>query len=162
MTHGFDDQGRKYDKEGNMNNWWTAQDAKRFKAKTKKLATLYDHYTVLDSLHVNGELTMGENIADLGGLNISYEAYLKSLNGKTPKKIDGFTGTQRFFMAFAQVWRQNIRPKEMAKRLKTDVHSPGEARVNIPPFNMTAFIKALNIKPGDKLFIPKDKRAYIW
>jgi putative endopeptidase len=162
MTHGFDDQGRKYDKNGNMNNWWTAADAKRFKAKTKKLAALYDHYTVLDSLHVNGQLTMGENIADLGGLNISYNAYLKSLDGKTPKKIDGFTGTQRFFMAFAQVWRQNIRPKEMAKRLKTDVHSPGEARVNIPPFNMTAFIKAFNIKPGDKLYIPKDKRAYIW
>ncbi len=162
MTHGFDDQGRKYDKEGNMNNWWTSADAKRFKAKTAKLAALYDHYTVLDSLHVNGQLTMGENIADLGGLNISYQAYLKSLNGKTPKKIDGFTGTQRFFMAFAQVWRQNIRPKEMAKRLKTDVHSPGEARVNIPPFNMTPFIKAFNIKPGDKLYIPKDKRAYIW
>jgi len=162
MTHGFDDQGRKYDKNGNMNNWWTAQDAKRFKAKTTKLADLYDHYTVLDSLHVNGKLTMGENIADLGGLNISYEAYLKSLKGKTPKKIDGFTGTQRFFMAFAQVWRQNIRPKEMAKRLKTDVHSPGEARVNIPPFNLTVFIKAFNIKPGDKLFIPKKDRAYIW
>ncbi|HDO06820.1 MAG TPA: M13 family peptidase [Bacteroidetes bacterium] len=162
MTHGFDDQGRKYDKNGNMNNWWTAQDAKRFKAKTTKLADLYDHYTVLDSLHVNGQLTMGENIADLGGLNISYEAYLKSLNGKTPKTIDGFTGTQRFFMAFAQVWRQNIRPKEMAKRLKTDVHSPGEARVNIPPFNMDVFIKAFNIKPGDKLFIPKKDRAYIW
>ncbi len=162
MTHGFDDQGRKYDKNGNMNNWWTAQDAKRFKAKTTKLADLYDHYTVLDSLHVNGQLTMGENIADLGGLNISYEAYLKSLDGKTPKKIDGFTGTQRFFMAFAQVWRQNIRPKEMAKRLKTDVHSPGEARVNIPPFNMTAFIKAFHIKSGDKLFIPKKDRAYIW
>ncbi len=162
MTHGFDDQGRKYDKNGNMNNWWTAQDAKRFKAKTTKLADLYDHYTVLDSLHVNGKLTMGENIADLGGLNISYGAYLRSLNGKTPKTIDGFTGTQRFFMAFAQVWRQNIRPKEMAKRLKTDVHSPGEARVNIPPFNLTVFIKAFNIKPGDKLFIPKKDRAYIW
>ena len=162
MTHGFDDQGRKYDKEGNMNNWWTAADAKRFKAKTQKLAALYNQYTILDSLHVNGQLTMGENIADLGGLNISHEAYLKSLEGKTPKKIDGFTGNQRFFMAFAQVWRQNIRPKEMAKRLKTDVHSPGEARVNIPPFNMDSFIKAFNIKPGDKLFIPKDKRAYIW
>ena len=162
MTHGFDDQGRKYDKEGNMNNWWTKEDAKRFSAKTKKLAALYDHYTILDSLHVNGKLTMGENIADLGGLNISYGAYRKSLNGSHPKTIDGFTADQRFFMAFAQVWRQNIRAKELAKRLKTDVHSPGEARVNIPPFNMDAFIKAFNIKAGDKLFIPKDKRAYIW
>jgi len=162
MTHGFDDQGRKYDKNGNMKNWWTAADSRRFKAKTKKLAKLYDHYTVLDSLHVNGQLTMGENIADLGGLNISYDAYLRSLNGKKPKPIQGFTGTQRFFIAYAQVWRQNIRPKELAKRLKTDVHSPGEARVNIPPFNITAFIKAFNIKPGDKLFIPKKDRAYIW
>ena len=162
MTHGFDDQGRKYDKNGNMKNWWTAADARRFKAKTEKLAKLYDHYTVLDSLHVNGQLTMGENIADLGGLNISYDAYLRSLNGKNPKPIQGFTGTQRFFIAYAQVWRQNIRPKELAKRLKTDVHSPGEARVNIPPFNITAFIKAFNIKPGDKLFIPQKDRAYIW
>ncbi len=162
MTHGFDDQGRKYDKNGNMHNWWTVADAKRFKAKTEKLAELFDHYTILDSLHVNGQLTMGENIADLGGLNISYGAYLKSLDGKTPKPIQGFTGTQRFFIAYAQVWRQNIRPKELAKRLKTDVHSPGEARVNIPPFNMDAFIKAFNIKPGDKLFIPKKDRAYIW
>ncbi len=162
MTHGFDDQGRKYDKDGNMNNWWTAADAKRFKAKTEKLAKLYDHYTLLDSLHINGQMTMGENIADLGGLNISYDAYQRALNGKTPKTIDGFTGTQRFFMGYAQVWRQNIRPKELAKRLKTDVHSPGEARVNIPPFNLDAFIKAFHIKPGDKLYIPKKDRAYIW
>ncbi len=162
MTHGFDDQGRKYDKDGNMNNWWTVADARRFKAKTEKLAKLYDHYTLLDSLHINGQMTMGENIADLGGLNISYDAYQRALNGEKPKPIDGFTGTQRFFMGYAQVWRQNIRPKELAKRLKTDVHSPGEARVNIPPFNLDAFIKAFHIKPGDKLYIPKKDRAYIW
>ncbi len=162
MTHGFDDQGRKYDKEGNMNDWWTKEDARRFKAKTRKLAALYDHYTILDSLHVDGELTMGENIADLGGLNISYGAFKKALNGKEPKPIDGFTADQRFFMAFAQVWRQNIRPKELAKRLKTDVHSPGEARVNVPSFNLDVFNKAFNIKEGDKLYIPLDKRAYIW
>jgi len=162
MTHGFDDQGRKYDKEGNMNEWWTKEDAQRFKAKTKKLAALYNHYTILDSLHVDGELTMGENIADLGGLNISYDAFKKALNGKTPAPIDGFSADQRFFMSYAQVWRQNIRPKELAKRLKTDVHSPGEARVNVPTFNLDAFNKAFHIKKGDKLYIPKDKRAYIW
>ncbi|UBM63259.1 M13 family metallopeptidase [Candidatus Sulfidibacterium hydrothermale] len=162
MTHGFDDQGRKYDKNGNMKNWWTAADARRFKAKTEKLAKLYDHYTLLDSLHINGQMTMGENIADLGGLNISYDAYQMALNGKKPPVIDGFTGTQRFFIAYAQVWRQNIRPQELAKRLKTDVHSPGEARVNIPPFNMDVFIKAFDIKPGDKLYIPPKDRAYIW
>ncbi len=162
MTHGFDDQGRQYDKDGNLNDWWTEEDAKRFKAKTDKLVALYDNYVVLDSLHVNGSLTLGENIADLGGLNISYEAYQKSLNGETPKKIDGFTAAQRFYMGYAQVWRQNIRPKEMARRLKTDVHSPGEARVNIPPFNIDSFIKAFDVKKGDRLFINEDERAYIW
>jgi putative endopeptidase len=105
---------------------------------------------------------MGENIADLGGLNISYEAYQMALNGKTPKPIDGLTSDQRFFLGYAQVWRQNIRDKELAKRLKTDVHSPGAARVNIPPFNLDAFINAFGIKPDDKLYIPKEKRAYIW
>lgn len=162
MTHGFDDQGRQYDKDGNLNDWWTEDDAKRFTEKTKKLAALYDNYVVLDSLHVNGSLTMGENIADLGGLNISHQAYENSLHGKTPAPIDGFSADQRFYMGYAQVWRQSIRPKEMARRLKTDVHSPGEARVNIPPFNIDSFIKAFDVKEGDKLFIPKDKRAYIW
>ncbi len=162
MTHGFDDQGRKYDKEGNMNNWWTKEDIKRFKAKTEKLAELFDHYTLLDSLHVNGQVTMGENIADLGGLNIAHDAYLNTLNGKTPKPIDGFTADQRFFLSYAQVWRQSIRPKELAQRLKTDVHSPGEARVNIPPFNLDSFNKDFNIKPGDKLYIAPKDRAYIW
>ncbi len=162
MTHGFDDQGRKYDKDGNLNDWWTAEDAKRFNKKIKKLQKLYDNYTILDSLHVNGQLTMGENIADLGGLNISYEAYQMTLHGITPKPIDGFSANQRFFMGFAQVWRQNIREKEMTKRLKTDVHSPGEARVNIPPFNMKAFLKAFNIQPGDRLYIEPDNRAIIW
>jgi putative endopeptidase len=145
-----------------MHNWWTKEDIKRFSEKTKKLAELYDHYTILDSLHIDGEVTMGENIADLGGLNIAHDAYLHSLNGKTPKPIDGFTADQRFFMGYAQVWRQSIRPKALAQRLKTDVHSPGEARVNIPPFNLTAFNKAFNIKPGDKLYIPPKDRAYIW
>ncbi len=162
MTHGFDDQGRQYDKNGNLNDWWTEEDAKRFKEKTDKLVTLYDNYVVLDSLHVNGELTLGENIADLGGLNISYEAFNISLNGKEPQPIDGFTAAQRFYMGYAQVWRQNIRPEELKRRLKTDVHSPGEARVNIPPFNIKAFINAFDVKKGDKLFIPVEKRAFIW
>ena len=162
MTHGFDDQGRMYDKDGNLNDWWTKEDAEKFKKKTKKLVDLYDNYVVLDSLHVNGKLTLGENIADLGGLNISHQAYINSLNGKTPQPVDGFTPEQRFYMGYAQVWRQSIRPEELKRRLKVDVHSPGEARVNIPPFNIDSFIKAFDIKPGDKLFIPKEKRAYIW
>ena len=162
MTHGFDDQGRQYDKDGNLNDWWTEEDAKRFEGKTTLLAKQYDDYTVLDSLNVDGQLTMGENIADLGGLNISFDALLMSMNGNKPAPIDGYTFDQRFFMGYAQVWRQNIRDKELMRRLKEDVHSPGEARVNIPPFNMDIFIKAYGITPDDKLFIPVDKRAYIW
>ncbi len=162
MTHGFDDQGRKYDKDGNMNDWWTEEDAKRFMAKADVLAKQYDNYTMLDSLHINGKLTMGENIADLGGLNISYNAFQMALNGKQPEPIDGFTADQRFFMAYAQVWRQSVREKALMRQLKEDVHSPGEGRVNIPPFNMEAFVKAFNISADDKLFIPEDNRAIIW
>lgn len=162
MTHGFDDQGRQYDKDGNLNDWWTEGDAKRFNDKITKLETQFDNYKVLDSLHVDGKLTMGENIADLGGLNISYNALLMSYNGKFPKDIDGFDYTQRFFLGYSSVWRQNIRDEEMIKRLKEDVHSPGEARVNIPPFNMNIFVKAFNINGNDKLFIPEEDRAFIW
>jgi len=162
MTHGFDDQGRQYDKDGNLNDWWTAEDAKRFSEKTAFLAQQYDNYTVLDSLHVDGQLTMGENIADLGGLNISFDALLMALNGDKPGLIDGYTFDQRFFMGYAQVWRQNIRDKELMRRLKEDVHSPGEARVNIPPFNLDIFIETFGITPDDRLFIPVEKRAYIW
>jgi putative endopeptidase len=162
MTHGFDDQGRQYDKEGNLNDWWTQGDAKRFKEKTDKLVMLYDNYVVLDSLHVNGNLTLGENIADLGGLNISFEAYQKTEESQHPEIIDGFTPEQRFYISYAQVWRQSIRPEELRRRLKTDVHSPGEARVNVPPFNIDSFIQAFGIKKGDSLFISKEDRAYIW
>ena len=162
MTHGFDDQGRKFDKEGNMNDWWTEADAERFKSKTDVLAKQYDNYTMLDSLHVNGNLTMGENIADLGGLNISYNAFQMALNGTQPKPIEGYTADQRFFMAYAQVWRQNVRDKALLRQLKEDVHSPGEARVNIPPFNMDIFLAAFDIAPDSKLFLPEGQRAYIW
>lgn len=162
MTHGFDDRGRKYDKEGNMNDWWTESDAERFEEQTKMLSVQYDQYKMLDSLHVDGALTMGENIADLGGLNISYDAYQMSLNGGQPETIDGFNADQRFFMGYAQVWRANIRDKELMRRLKEDVHSPGEARVNIPIFNIEVFNTAFQIKPENKLFVPDSKRAYIW
>jgi len=162
MTHGFDDQGRKYNKEGNMQDWWTEEDAKRFEEKTKVLNAQYDNYTILDTLHVDGALTTGENIADLGGLNISYDAYQMSLNGETAPTIDGFSGDQRFFLGYAQLWRNNTRDKEMMKRLKEDVHSPGEARVNVPLFNMEVFVDAFNISPEDALSLPTEERANIW
>jgi putative endopeptidase len=162
MTHGFDDQGRKYDKDGNMKDWWTAEDAERFEAKTRKLGAQYDEYHMLDSLHVDGALTMGENIADLGGLSIAYDAYKMSLNGNSPKAIDGYSGDQRFFMGYAQVWRNNIRDKELMRRLKEDVHSPGEARVNVPVFNLEVFLNSFDVKAGDELYIPEEQRADIW
>jgi putative endopeptidase len=162
MTHGFDDQGRKYDKDGNLNDWWTEEDAKKFEEKTVVLGAQYDKYQILDSLHVDGKLTMGENIADLGGLYIAYDALQMSFNGKTPEEIDGYTADQRFFMGYAQVWRQNIRDKELTRQLKEDVHSPGDARVNVPVFNLDTFIAAFDIKPEDRLYIPAEERAFIW
>jgi putative endopeptidase len=162
MTHGFDDQGRQYDAEGNLNDWWTAGDAERFTEKTVILAKQYDNYTILDSLHVDGQLTMGENIADLGGLNIAYDALQMSYNGKQPEDIDGYTADQRFFLGYGQIWRQNIRDKELMRRLKEDVHSPGDARVNVPIFNLDVFVESFNITPDQELFIPVEERAYIW
>ena len=162
MTHGFDDMGRQYDKDGNLNDWWTEEDAERFTKKIAKLETQYNNYKELDTLHVDGKLTMGENIADLGGLNISYNALQMAYNGNTPEAIDGFNSDQRFFLGYAALWRQNIRDKELMRRLKEDVHSPGDARVNIPPFNMDVFLKAFDIKETDALFVPVDERAFIW
>jgi len=162
MTHGFDDQGRKYDKDGNLNDWWTEEDAVKFEAKTAKLVEQYNNYPELDSLHVDGKLTLGENIADLGGLNIAYTALQKAYNGNAPKPIEGFTSNQRFFIGYAQVWRQNIRDKELIRRLKVDVHSPGDARVNVPPFNLDFFVEAFNVDESNELFIPISERAIIW
>lgn len=162
MTHGFDDQGRQYDKDGNLNEWWTAEDSEKFAEKVTVLEEQYNNYTILDSLHVDGKLTTGENIADLGGLNIAYNALQMSYNGDTPEAIDGFNSDQRFFLGYASLWRQNIRDKELLRRLKEDVHSPGDARVNIPPFNIDVFINAFNITEDNALFIPVEKRAYIW
>ena len=163
MTHGFDDQGRLYDKEGNLNDWWTEQDAKNFKEKTQIIVNQYSNYVVLDSLHINGELTLGENIADNGGLFIAHNALLKSFekNG-TPEDIDGMTYNQRFLISYAQVWRQNIRPKELMRRLKEDVHSPGEARVNAGVGNLPWWYESFNIQEGDKYYIAPELRAKIW
>ncbi len=163
MTHGFDDQGRLYDKVGNLHEWWTKEDATNFEKQTKVLIDQYDNYKILNSLHVNGKLTIGENIADLGGVNIAYTALQKALQGKDlTKKIDGFTIDQRFFLSYAQVWRNSIRDQELMRRLKEDVHSPGVARVNGIVYNIPAFYKAFNIKSTDKRFIPEEKRANIW
>lgn len=162
MTHGFDDQGRQYDASGNLNDWWTEADAKQFTEKANRVVEQFNNYTVLDTVHVNGELTLGENLADLGGLAIAYEAFQKTRQAKEGKKIDGFTPEQRFFLSWAQVWRANTRPEEMAQRIVTDPHSPNELRANGPLSNMPEFYKAFDVKPGDKMYrAPKD-RAKVW
>ncbi|GAB2685922.1 M13 family metallopeptidase [Mucilaginibacter koreensis] len=162
MTHGFDDQGSQYDKSGNLKVWWTPEDSKKFKVKTEGIAKQYDAYTVLNNQHVNGHLTMGENIADNGGLAIAYQAFKNTDEGKSNKKIDGLTPDQRFFLSFAQVWRIKNRDETMRMRISTDPHSPEMYRVNGPLSNTDAWYKAFDIKPGDKLYKPENERIRIW
>jgi putative endopeptidase len=161
MTHGFDDQGRLYDKVGNLADWWTADDAKRFGERTKVLVNQFNNFTVLDTLKANGELSLGENIADLGGLNIAYNALKKAASGNE-KPIDGFTPDQRFFLAYAHLWAQNIRDKEIVRRTKEDVHSLGRFRVLGPLRNMPEFHLAFGVKEGDYMFLKEADRAVIW
>ena len=149
MTHGFDDQGRQFDSKGNLSDWWTADDTKRFKDRAQKVVTQYDGYVAIDTLHVNGKLTLGENIADLGGLTIAYYAYQRSLEGKPREIINGFTPEQRFFLGFAQSWRRKIRPESERLRTLTDPHSPARWRVNGPVSNLPEFAKAWGCKGGD-------------
>jgi putative endopeptidase len=162
ITHGFDDQGSRYDPEGNMRNWWTSEDRARFNAKTDKLVKQYDAQVPLENLHVNGRLTLGENLADLGGVAIAYSAYQKSLNGKTAAVIDGFTGPQRFFIGFAQVWRGMSRDAEQRLRLRTDPHSPPLVRATVPVSNIRAFYDAFDVKPGEKMYRAPQDRVEVW
>ncbi len=162
MGHGFDDQGSKYDAEGNLRNWWTEQDLKEFSKRTKALVDQYSAYQVFDNLNINGELTLGENIGDLSGVTIAYKAYKASLNGKEAPIIDGLTGDQRFFMGFAQIWRSKIVEKSMRNRVATDPHSPGEFRALGSLSNMDEFYEAFNVKEGDAMYIAPEKRVSIW
>ena len=163
MTHGFDDQGRNYDKDGNLIDWWTAEDAVRFKERADKLVDQYDQIIVIDTLHANGRFTLGENIADHGGLLVAHQAYLNSLKGKeTPAPIDGFTNEQRFFLGYATLWGQNIRPEEIRRRTKIDPHSLGKWRVNAALRNIAPFYAAFDIKEGDPMFMVPTDRVVIW
>ncbi len=162
MSHGFDDSGSQYDNDGTLRNWWTPEDLSRFKAKTVQLGAQFDQYTVVDTIHVNGKFTMGENIGDLGGLNIAYEAFKMTKQGQSKKKIDGLTPDQRFFLAWAQVWRGASRPEMAAQMIKTDPHSPGQYRTIGTPVNMDAWYEAFNVKPGDKLYKKPEDRIKIW
>ncbi len=166
MTHGFDDQGRQYDAQGNLKNWWTDDDLKRFKERSTKVVAQFSAYEPLPGAHVNGELTQGENIADLGGSKIAFAALQKALDrqGKEAreKKIDGFTPEQRFFLSWAQVWRVNMRPEMMKVRLNTDPHSPGQFRCNGPLSNLVEFQKAFNIPDGSPMVRPAGEKVLIW
>ncbi len=162
MSHGFDDSGSQYDAAGNLKNWWTAEDKAKFDAKTKALGEQFDAYTVLDTVHVIGKLTMGENIGDLGGLNAAYTAFKMTKQGQSNEKIDGFTPDQRFFLAWAQVWRGNILPESAAQLIKTDPHSPGPYRTIGAPVNMDAWYEAFDVKPGDKLYKKPEDRIIMW
>ncbi len=162
MGHGFDDQGSRYDAHGNLRNWWTEQDLAEFKKRTKALVEQYSQYQVFDDLHVNGELTLGENIGDLSGVTIAYKAYKASLNGKEAPVIDGLTGDERFFYGFAQIWRNKIREESLRNRVATDPHSPGHFRAIGSLSNMPEFYQTFNVKPGDKMYIAPEKRVKIW
>jgi putative endopeptidase len=164
MTHGFDNMGRQFDKDGNLRDWWTAEDVKAFNEHTQILVDEYNKFEVLDSLFINGKLTLGENIADLGGATVAYNAYQLSLQGKPAvEPIDGFTGNQRFFLSFAQIWRNNMKEQQLRKRVLTDEHSPARYRVNGTVFNMPEFYAAFpEVKSGDKLFREEATRPVIW
>jgi len=162
MTHGFDDQGRKYDKEGNLIDWWTADDAARFDERSKVLVTYFDSIRVLGDVRANGTYTLGENIADHGGLQISYNAFLKTKQGRSSKPLDGYTPQQRFFLAYANVWAGNIRDEEILRLTKLDVHSLGKWRVNGALPHINAWYEAFNIGEDSPMFLPVEKRASIW
>ncbi len=162
MGHGFDDQGSKYDAEGNLRNWWTEQDLAEFAKRTKALVEQYDKYHVFDDLAVNGKLTLGENIGDLSGVTIAYRAYKTSLNGEEAPVLDGLTGDQRFFMGYAQIWRAKIVEKSARNRVATDPHSPAEFRALGSLSNMNEFYQAFDVKEGDAMYIAPEKRVKIW
>jgi putative endopeptidase len=162
MTHGFDDQGRQYDKDGNLKDWWTKEDADKFKARVKVLIDQYSSYTVLDNLHINGELTQGENLADVGGCMIAYQAFKNTPEGKSDTKIDGFTPDQRFFLSLSRVWQMKARDESIRMSLSNNPHSPAKWRVNGPFSDMPEFYKAFNVKPGDKMYRPDSARVKVW
>jgi predicted metalloendopeptidase len=162
ISHGFDDQGRRYDGDGNLRDWMAPADAAAFTAKTKALAALYTTFSPLPGTHINGELTLGENIADLSGLTVAHRAYLAALGGAPAPVMDGFTGEQRFFLGFAQIWRDKERDESLRSSLLTDPHSPGEFRADGVVPNVDAFYQAFDVKAGDRLFRQPQDRIHIW
>ncbi len=162
ISHGFDDEGSKFDAEGNLKMWWSADTRKKFDERTEVLANEFDGFVPIDSLHVNGHQTLGENIGDLGGLSIAFTAMENAMKGKKVEPIDGFTPEQRFFLSYAQLWRSNTRPERLRLQVKTDFHSPGEYRVNGPLRNLQSFYDAFGCGKAGAMYLPPEKRALIW
>ncbi len=162
ISHGFDDQGAQYDADGNLREWWTADDKKRFEEKTKALVAQYNAFSPISGYNVNGELTLGENIADNSGLEIAYKAYKISLSAKPAPVLNGMSGDERFFYGFAQAWRGKQRPQALLEQIKADPHSPEEYRTNGTVRNHPAFYTTFNVKPGDEMYLAPDKRVSIW
>lgn len=162
MTHGFDDQGSQYDKDGNLKTWWTPADREEFEKRAARIVQQYQNYTIQDSIHLNGKRTEGENIADNGGLKIAYSAFKMTKEGQSDTLIGGLTPDQRFFLSFAQIWRIKVRPQSLLLQVNTDFHSPAQFRVNGPVANSPAFYQAFRVKPGDKMYRPDSLRVDIW
>jgi putative endopeptidase len=162
ISHGFDDQGSQYDSDGNLRDWWTADDHAKFKAKTEQLIREYDAFEPVPGFHVNGALTLGENIADIAGIEIAYKAYIASLNGAVPPVIDGMTADQRFYIGFAQSWLGKRRDASTIAQVKSDPHSPEKYRTNGVVVHMPSFYSAFSVKPGDKMYLPPENRVILW
>lgn len=162
ITHSFDDQGSQYDKVGNVSNWWTKSDFEKFKARTQQVIDQYNQFTVLDSVHVKGALTVGENTADIAGIAIAYDAFKLTEQGKDTTKLDGFTPDQRFFISIARIWRVKTRDEFLRMYVNTNSHSPAKWRVNGPLMNFTPFYEAFDVKPGDKMYKPEGERIVVW
>jgi predicted metalloendopeptidase len=162
ISHGFDDQGSRSDGQGNLRDWWSPADAAAFKERTERLAAQYSRFCPLEGLCVNGRVALGENIGDLSGLTVAHKAYRKSLGGREAPVIDGFTGDQRFFMGWGQIWRTQYREEALRQQLMVGPHSPAMFRVNGVLPNMPEFYAAFNVKPGDKMYLPPEQRVKIW
>lgn len=162
FTHAFDDRGAQYDKDGNVKNWWTDDDLKNFKVKTQQIIDRYSGFTVLDSVPVNGATTVGENVADTGGIAIAYDAFKLTKQGQDTIKIGGYTPDQRFFMSIARIWRVKMRDAFMRTYIHTNSHSPAFWRVNGPLMNSTPFYEAFDLKPGDSNYKSLEERIKIW
>ena len=162
MTHGFDDQGAQYDKDGNFSDWWTKADKADFEKRTAVMSDFFDNIKVLPDLNANGKLTLGENIADHGGLNIAFQAFQTAMKKHPLKKVDGFTPEQRFFLSYGLIWACNTREEMLRQLVKTDPHSPALWRVNGALPHIDAWYKAFHITKKDPLFVPKNKRVDIW